>query len=168
MSSRRITIAIVLSVAFLVSISSDLPSNPPKPVPKINVSDFRVENVIGRLGHPLGTVLRITGEAMDGNETRWKRDMGATLLKVLTVNGQVLSEPQIFRFHRAYEEINKPAFKSQFDYYVHEWGAFDGAVYLPAELKTYTLIPASDGFYYHSEITIHKSNTVEPMTEKPL
>ncbi len=52
----------------------------------ISVAEFTADNVIGYLGHPLGTVVRITGTAVDGDTTRRKRDRGKTLLEIHTVN----------------------------------------------------------------------------------
>lgn len=123
----------------------------------ISVADFRTNNVIGHLGHPLGTVLRVTGKAVDGNTTRMKRDTGKTLLEIHTVNGEKMEKQILFEFHRASKSVAKPKPGEMFDYYVHEYGAFDGVVVPPKELDIDFPMIAHDGFYYRRNITIHKS-----------
>jgi len=126
----------------------------------ISVAAFRPKAVVGHLGQPLGSVIRVTGMTVDGEETRRKADSRETLLKIETVNGEQLATPVYFTFRRAADGIDKPESGKPFDYYVHEWGSFDGVVEPPKELGIETPVVAHDGFLYRAEITIHKSNTV--------
>lgn len=133
---------------------------PPKQAaePPISARSFGSENVVGYLGKPLGTVVRVTGRASSGDETRRKALVGKTLLNIETVDGQPLETPTWFEFGRAPKEIERPLPGDKFDYYVHESGSFDGVVEPPRELKIDSPVVAHDGFYYRKQITIHKSN----------
>ena len=96
-------LSLVLGASFAEPQSSD-PNmkNEAKPQSKkISVADFGNKNVIGHLGHPLGTVVHVTGIAVDGKTTRMKRDMGKTLLEIHTVNGEKLKTKASFEFRRA-------------------------------------------------------------------
>jgi|688.fasta_scaffold368044_3 hypothetical protein len=129
----------------------------------ISVESLEAARVIGHLGHPLGSVVRVTGTAEDGKA---KGDLGKRLLKVETVNGKRLEKPVYFSFNRAAQGIDTPDSETHFDYFVHEWGSFDGEVELPKELGAEEPGIAHDGFSYRREITIHKSNPV-PQEGKP-
>jgi hypothetical protein len=134
----------------------------------ISVKAFGLKNVIGHLGHPLGTVVRVTGTCVEVDRWCMKMDSGQTLLRVEFVDGKKLDRPYVFRFSRAAIGIAKPSPGDKFDYYVHEWGAFDGHVTIPDGLGINERIVANDGFHYRPQITIHKSNTqAEPLTATP-
>ncbi len=109
----------------------------------------------------LPSVLRVTGMSVDGDETPRKADSGQTLLKIESVNGKQLANPVYFTFRRAADGIEKPKAGKPFDYFVHEWGSFDGVIDPPEELGIEEPIVAHDGFHYRPEITIHKSNAVQ-------
>lgn len=120
----------------------------------VSVTQFGRSNVIGHLGKPLGTLVRVTGVAIDGDSLRLKKYSGQTLLQVETVDGRGLERrAPYFLFQRAAKEILMPLAGQRFDYIVHEWGAFDGVVQLPGEPAV-----ANDGFYYHAGIAIHKDH----------
>ncbi|MCC9641611.1 hypothetical protein LOC71_04945 [Rhodopirellula sp. JC740] len=125
----------------------------------VSVKSFGRGNVIGHLGHPLGTVVRITGLVIDGNATRRRVDAGRTLLEVQTVNDVRLDRPFRFAFPRG-TEISKPKAGDRFDYYAHEQGRFSGIVSVPDELDIEQPIVANDGFHYRPELMIHRSNAV--------
>lgn len=129
-------------------------------IPDINASQFNRARVIGILGHPLGTVVRVTGVCTDDTETQKRADLGKTLLKIITVNGKPLKRPFFVEFFRAEKEVPKPNFGDRFDYYVHEWGEFDGVVDPPKALGIEKLPVAHDGFYYRSQVTVHKANPI--------
>ena len=166
------TITSFVLVVLAVGISSALIQQPEKGSPAetksngsnvlaaetISVVDFTADNVIGYLGQPLGTVVRITGMALDGDSTNMKRNIGKTLLEVHKVNGKELKEKVVFDFHRAGKSVGEPKLGKNFDYYAHESGAFDGVVEPPDELGIDSPRVAHDGFYYRPRITIHKSN----------
>ena len=64
-----------------------------------------------------------------------------------------------FPFERAVKNILKPKPGDKFDFYVHEWGSFDGIVKVPEGLGIEKPNVATDGFHYRPEITIHKTNS---------
>ena len=137
-----------------------------QPQADVSVKQFGAKNVIGHLGHPLGTVVRITGTCIDGDRTRRRADLGKTLLEVRTVNGKELEHPFVVPFLRAAKDIPTPVDGDSFDYYVHEWGAFDGFVSIPSELAIDQPMVANDGFHYRPQVTIHKSNIEQPTKQR--
>ena len=123
----------------------------------ISVKSFGPKNVIGHLGQPLGTIVRVSGVVIDGDSTRRRVNLGKTLLEVQTVDGEKLQRPMQFEYSRARKEIPKPLPGQRFDYYVHEYGAFDGVVDIPEELEIEEVPVANDGFHYRPYVTVHKS-----------
>lgn len=86
--------------------------------------------------------------------------MGKTLLKIETVDRQPLKDNVTFEFDPGgrHVKVTKPKPGERFDFYVHEYGAFDGVVDIPAGIGIERVVVASDGFYYRPSISIHKSN----------
>jgi hypothetical protein len=136
------------------------PAKPPAEAKRTLVASLEEQLPVGHLGVPLGTVVRVTGEALDGGTTKVKADEGKTLLRIVTVNGKELAEPVVFAFLRARKDVKKPAPGEKFDYYVHEYGEFDGVVTPPKELGIETFQVANDGFHYRRHLTVHASNAV--------
>jgi hypothetical protein len=135
------------------------PAKPPVDAKPISVESFSEQLPVGYLGVPLGTVVRVTGEAFDGSTTKAKAEEGKTLLRIVTVNGKELAEPVVFEFRRAPASVKQPSPGDKFDYYVHEYGEFDGPVTPPKELGIETLAIATTGFGYHRYLTVHASNS---------
>jgi hypothetical protein len=164
MGNRCLNFAAAVAFATISWLSLRNSAEPVRPaLPDIDASQFNDARVIGYLGHPLGTVVRVTGVCTDDTETQRRADLGKTLLKILTVNGKPLKRPFIVEFLRAKKEVPEPGFGDHFDYYVHEWGVFDGHVDTPKELGIEELPVANDGFYYRSEVTVHKANPVKEL-----
>lgn len=128
----------------------------------VSVKQFAAQKVIGHLGYPLGTVVRITGTCIEGDRTRRRADLGKILLEVRTVNGKELENPFVVPFLRTAKDVPTPADGDSFDYYAHEWGTFDGIVSIPNDLAIDQPMVANDGFHYRPHITIHKSNIGQP------
>jgi hypothetical protein len=84
-----------------------------------------------------------------------KADQGKVLLRVTAVNGKELRQPVDFEFVRAAKSAPRPAPGDRFDYYLHEYGHFDGEVTPPKELPIDEPEVASDGFYYRRYVAIH-------------
>jgi hypothetical protein len=159
MQSRLILVIVLAAVAvILVTAGPSAQERKDKP-PQISVADFRRDNVIGLLGHTLGTVVRVTGVTIDGDTTRHKADAGHTLLQVEMVNGAKLEKPVRFYLDKSAAEDRPPKFGSRFDYYVHESGEFSGVVERPKGLSIEIEGEGAqhDGFHYRPRITIHKS-----------
>jgi hypothetical protein len=122
------------------------------------VESFWKQMPVGRLGVPLGTVVRVSGEAIDGSALKLKGAEGKILLRITTVNGRALSNTPAFYFERAPSSLKPPAPGEKFDYYVHEYGEFDGAVTAPAELGLNEQPLQGPGFGFQSKISIHGAN----------
>ena len=167
-TSRRPAVAVstmilgsVLSAVALGSFALATPAPEEHPSDgTVSVKQFGSGNVIGHLGHPLGTVVRITGVCLDGSKSRRRTDSGKTLLEIRTVNGSRLERPFVVPFSRVAKGVSKPKNGEAFDYYAHEWGEFDGIVAIPKDLNIDVPQVANDGFYYRPQITIHKANTL--------
>jgi hypothetical protein len=148
------------STAILVLLSANSGPALENPGPRmIRVQDFREHNVIGHLGQPLGTVVRVTGVCLPMDSLRGKAQASDKLLEISTCNGQKLDPPFVVAFGRSGKEIPDIKPGEAFDYWVHEWGEFDGDVEPPPSLGLKPFHRATDGFYYRPNITIHKSNT---------
>ena len=155
-----LSIASVGCVALLVGAQVPQRANPAEEK-SISVTSFMGKMPIGRLGVPLGTVVRITGVVIEKKKPHAKADEGKTFLRISTVNGKALDHPVEFEFGRAPVEVKKPSLHEKFDYYVHEYGEFDGIVVPPKELGIKDDPIAGLGFHYSSLLTLHASNPVK-------
>ena len=156
MAHLRCSSCLVVGVlAAILSAAAD-PPTPAKSAhdDSVSVKSFGDDNVIGHLGHPLGTLVRITGRCVDGNTTRRRIGAGQTLLEVRSVNGAPLERPFRFTFPQT-SEILKPQPGDRFDYDAHEQGAFSGIVFVPNELDVEQPVVANDGFHYRPELVLH-------------
>jgi len=162
---NKLLIAPVLLVAFSL-IPPQEPGSHRQPE-TISIAELQPKRVMGLLGQPLGSVVRVTGTSVNGTEAGGKADSAQTVLKIETVNGKPLATPAYFQFGRAADGIPKPAVGEAFDYFVHEWGGFDGAVELPEEIEAEPSF-GHDGFSYRPQLTIHKSNAGQrgPLRQK--
>jgi len=152
-------LVVAASVGLAVIAFAQTPAQPPGDASPISVKSF-YPLPVGYLGEPLGTVVRVTGEAFDGNTTGWKADLGKTLLRIVTVNGKELAKPVVFEFPPVKASVKKLSPGDKFDYYVHEYGEFSGVVTPPKELGIETQQGANDGFHYRRYLSIHASNVV--------
>ncbi len=155
MSRGKISIIMMAMVSMLPCTSFADDNSKQNPIPVKQVAE---RNVVGYLGYPLGTVVRITGVCLDGKRARRKAYINKTLLEIRVVNGKPLECPFVLPFERAAKDVKKPTDGESFDYYAHEWGEFDGIVEIPKALGIDQPIVAHDGFHYRPHITIHKSN----------
>jgi hypothetical protein len=119
----------------------------------VSVTSFG--NVIGHLGHKLGTVVRIRGIAVDGNTTRRKVDAAKTLLRITSVNGQQIQPAILLPFGNSSADVPPPKPKDTFDYYAHECGSFAGVVDMPKNIPIHKQMIAHDGFHYRPILVIH-------------
>src|SRR4051794_34444500 len=73
----------------------------------ISVESFLYELPEGLLGVPLGTVARVTGEAVDGSTYRRKAAYGKTFLRIVSVDGRKLPKSVEFEFEGAPDPVKK-------------------------------------------------------------
>lgn len=127
--------------------------------------DFGSDNVIGALGYPMGTVVRITGKSLGEDQSGAKSFEGVTWLEIETVNGKKL-ERSIKRFHYRgisgfYSAAESPMLEKgePFDFYVYETCGYHGFVQIPDELKR-ELFPrvAARGFGFDMSLEFLKDN----------
>ena len=153
-------LAIIAGMTFVHAQDSETNKSKPNVTPAdatISVANFNTKPVIGYLGHPLGTIVRVTGRVVDGKTTRAKLDMDKMLLEIQTVNGKKTKTKIVFRYPRYSTSLPEPAPGDTFDYYVHESGYFGGVVDPPEELGIDSPMAAHAGFGYRGDLTIHKS-----------
>lgn len=130
---RRLGIAVVLlalGVVIGATLRPNLAADPPKEEKKekpIPIMDVWTRGILGQLGHPLGTVVRIEGEveAYDGLK-HGKALEGKTLLRVKLVNGTEPKEGVLFGLDFA--KADKPKVGEKFKYIGYETGTFEGHV----------------------------------------
>jgi hypothetical protein len=160
---------IALSFAACFAIfawAQDSPGSKPiaKDTAPVSVQSFNQQKMpIGYLGHPLGTVVRVTGVCVDG-ATVSKVWSATVVLRVETVNGGKLKQPEDFAFPWDEKEVPKPKPQQRFDYYVHECGTFCGVVKLPKELEIdggNVIGVAAPRFHFDAKLSIHRSLPVK-------
>ena len=159
MKTGKMPLAALAGLVALFSLTQTQAPEKSKHEEMISVEALRPEKVRGLLGQPLGTVVRVTGESVAGDSTLPRTLAGKTILKIETVNGKRLEKPVYFPITRGPSKLAEPANGERFDYWVHEFGSFDGVVIPPKELGIETPDIAHDGFWYRPEIVIHKSNS---------
>ncbi len=122
----------------------------------ISVASFGPDNVIGLLGRPLGTVVHVTGVAIAGSTRGVKAEEGMLLLKIQTVDGQLLKDPPSFLREPGDPDIQGWVSGDQFDFYCHEFGAFEGLVSVPRNVGLDESAAQGVRFRYKPEIQIHR------------
>lgn len=152
----------VFTVLALLGFSS--PAND-KSAKRFYAEDFGKDNVIGALGYPMGTVVRITGKSLGEDKSHMKAYEGVTWLEIESVNGKKLERP-IKRFHyrfidSSYSTAESPVLEegAPFDFYVYETCGYNGFVQMPDELKL-ELLPglAGRGFRFDMSLQFLKDN----------
>jgi hypothetical protein len=133
------------------------------------------------LGQPLGTVVTIEGDVVDGSRIRIKDLSGKPVLHVERVNGQAVEPRPILQFDWFWQRSSNvaPRIGNQFAYVAYEVGRFDG---VPDEALKHVGPVASLGFAFRTELVLlrddanspaqqrtsssRKSNSAEPSTGK--
>lgn len=124
-----------------------------------NISAVKIEDlsvsggVIGKLAIPLGKVVVVEGEIVDGTKLRAKSLEGVSLLQVSTVNGQKLPEPCLLRF-AWFATTETKKLKGRVNLIGYESGQFVG---LPADAFAHIDPVASEGFHFESSFVVLKS-----------
>jgi hypothetical protein len=104
--------------------------------------------IIGTLGKPLGTVVRIDGAAVDDGYRRLKSDEGETLLKIEKVDGRKPAGEVIIRLMpSALASITCPKTGQRFSLIGYETGGFTG---IPGEAFKYIPQAATAGFQFET------------------
>jgi hypothetical protein len=124
---------------------------PPELAKAIPVSVLNDRQVIGRLGHPLGTIVVVEGVVADGSYTKAKADDGHTLLRVQGVNEKRLAEEQVFHFGSLLERVEKPKAGATYKFSGYETGGFTG---LPTKAFDYVGLIASTDYGFTTDFVV--------------
>ncbi|NNJ27131.1 hypothetical protein [Alienimonas chondri] len=151
------------SAAF-VPVAFQQPKGESDEPPTISVRDLRADRTIGLLGVPVGTVVKVSGEAYVGKRSDGKAWHGKTLLRITAVNDKPLPRPVTFRYYsQRFEDGGsfEPRIGDPFTVWAHERGGFSGFVGVPEELQNNNRLGpanlgmANDGFYFRSLLDVY-------------
>lgn len=144
-----LAVGVVIGVTLRPNIAADPPKDEKeKPIP---IDELRKRGVLGDLGHPLGTIVTVEGEAADDDYRKLRADLGERLLRVKSVNGAELKTEVVFRYHGA--QADKPVVGAKFKFTGYEDGGFDGIV---AGQFKYTGIQQGVGYHFQNSFVILK------------
>jgi len=117
-------IYLFIAIYFVTTIVNGAPMNKDISYTSINSS----VRIIGALGQPLGKVIRISGIAVAGGNS--KADSGTIKLKVKSVDGAALEKPVIISFQNfRWSGVKDPAEGKSFSYIGYETGRMTGIPY---------------------------------------
>jgi len=144
-------IALAASIIPQVVVASDgkLPEGPVVKIDDLNIRGA----VIGVLGVPLGKVVTIEGEVVDGTKLRAKALDGLALFQVRLVNGQKLTELPVIRF-RWFTTAEAKKLNGRVQLVGYETGQFVG---VPGEAFLHIEPVATEGFHFESSFVILKA-----------
>ena len=109
--------------------------------------------VIGKLGMPLGKVVTIEADVIDGDRANGKALEGVALLMVRSVNGKLVRELYTLRFSW-FDTVPTAPLSGRVRLVGYETGQFIG---VPAEAFAYIPPVASQGFHFESAFVILKA-----------
>ena len=97
---------------------------------KLHYTELAPDRIIGSLGKPLGTIVKIQGTLISGDKLRLKAMSGKTLLEVTSVDGQRLREKIVLEFDiPMWAAIDKPEVGNKIRYLGYETGRMSGILY---------------------------------------
>lgn len=150
-------IAIAAVTAISVASFADQPRVPESGAVSVkSFADAEGITVIGLLGRPLGTIVRVTGVAVHGTTRDVKASQGDILLTIETVDGKSLKEQVTFLRQAGDAEIKGLSSGDRFDFFCHEAGSFQGNVRIPQGLGIDDRPVQGAGFRYVPRIVIHR------------
>jgi len=140
--------SLVIFSAIAVSASNE------QSLPVITIADLNYPNKVqGRLGQPLGRIITVDAEVVDGKETRVKALEGATVLRVLRVENKELPGPMISTYTWL-PTVPTKKLAGRVRFLAYETGAFVG---VPHESFEHILPFAAQGFYFQTSLVIVKA-----------
>lgn len=121
---------------------------------RISVDALEAPNmVIGKLGLPLGKIVTIEADIIDGSRLNGKAFEGGTLLEVRSVNGQSVRVPCSLRFSW-FDTVPPAPLTGRVRLIGYETGVFTG---VDAEAFAYIPAVASQGFHFESAFVVLKA-----------
>jgi hypothetical protein len=155
-SSRTNLVAIGLVIVATAWLSA---ADEPQRTEPINCTELNERPVIGMLGQPLGTVVTIEGDVVDGAAIRIKELSGKPVLQVARVNGESLESKPILQFGWFRQRTSNvaPRIGDQFAYVAYEVGRFDG---VPKDALKHVDPGASLGFRFRTELVLLRDEAI--------
>lgn len=147
--TRLFTALAALSFQYVVPTAAEPKASEVMTIENLNTA----RRVVGKLAHPLGTVVTVEGEVIDGTKLRMKSLEGVTLLQISAVNSQKLPEPCAFRFDW-FATADAKKLKGRVKLVGFETGRFVG---LPADAFSHIDPVASEAFHFESSFVVLKS-----------
>ncbi len=124
--SKRLTVAGLL-IAWLVPVYAAQGQRRRAANGPVNVNELNRRKVIGTLGLELGTIVTIEGIVADESYRRERSDVGETLLRVQSVNGNRLKHEVVFPFMKhEIGSVATPTVGARFKFTGYETGGFVG------------------------------------------
>ena len=113
-----------------------------------------------QLGVGFGKISTISGKIMDDQDTKLRRDMGRTLIRVSKVNGKPIGGKLIVPVHTfAFADTKLPGRGTDVELRGYETGGYRG---IPKEAFEDIPIVANDGYYFESHFMVTK--VISPKT----
>lgn len=152
----------VLALALVLLLAAGC-SHPPDPgrlaapaTRPVSLEEIRERGVAGRLGRPLGTIIRVSGGVVE-NASEAKADAGQPfLIRIDSVDGMLLPLPVIFPAADVLRSQEQATLKvgDRFTATGYERGGFRGS---PAGEFDYVQPYATYGFHFHTEFVVLKA-----------
>jgi hypothetical protein len=149
-------IAIIAALAIVVLVGRSIAASDKKPAQPniVKVEDLNAPNrVVGKLTVPLGRVVSVEGEIIEGTQPRTKSLDGVLLLQVRSVNGQKLKVPCVL-VARWFTTADSKKLKGRVKLVGYESGEFTG---VPVDAFSHILPIASEDFHFESFFVVLKS-----------
>lgn len=156
----------VFAVLALLGFSSPADEKSEK---RFYAEDIQRGKLIGVLGYPMGTVVRITGKSLGKDQSGAKSLEGVTWLEVESINGKKLERSiRRFQYHGIsgfYSAQESPVLEKgePFDFYVYETCGYHGLVDIPKELDR-ELTAHIAGVPFSFDISLHFLKDNRPKT----
>ena len=150
------SIAIIAALAIVALVGRSIAASEKNPVEPnaVKVEDLNAPGrVVGKLTVPLGKVVSIEGEIIDGTQPRAKSLDGVLLLQVRSVNGQKLMEPCVL-VARWFPTADSRKLIGRVKLVGYESGEFTG---VPVDAFSHILPVASEDFHFESFFVVLKS-----------
>ena len=106
---------------------------------------------VGKLGFPLGTVIKIEGSFYNGDKTRLKALSGIMLMKVGKINGKIVKKPVLLRFIPNKKLFPNIKDNDNFSVYAYETGKYTG---VPTGAFKYILPVTTTGFHFRNYLVL--------------
>jgi hypothetical protein len=108
---------------------------------------------MGKLGLPLGTVVKVEGIFYSGDKTRTKALSGLMLMEISNVAGKPITPPVVLRFSGNKKLFPNPKDGNKFSVYTYETGGYTG---IPHKAFQHIPIVTTTSFHFESHLILLK------------